>query len=216
MADEHSYAVVLNTINTTTHNWTMPSGGGSKRSLLVIVCIDGTPTVTFDGFAKIAEHANAGHTLQVWHKFTDGSETSGTFTTNVAERSVVYSLLYYRADPFLRPEIEFFSEASGSGDPPSISPSWGHHLTQFVVVVCVSDSIDESVSWTDIANYTTLDNQDTGGSTGDIQSKIWYRDLTTNSEDPGAMDFDQGSGVAYIAATIAVRIAPKKALIKRS
>lgn len=201
----HTHAVASNTADTTTHNWTLPSGNAAGKLLILILALDGNPTVSgLTGFMQLFREADAALTLEVWYKFTDGGEASGTFTTSASEKSIVHALIMTDAHASLPPEAASLnSGVSATGDPPALNPAgWGAEDTRWFAFVMTSDATDESVAWDDIASYTAINNTDSGGTSSDVQTKLWYRDNNTASEDPGTFNFD--GTPAYLACTIGV------------
>lgn len=202
-----AYAHAGNNANTTTHNWTLPSGAAAGKLLVVIVCVDGTPTIDFSAsgltsFGSQADGTNA--TVECFYRFLVGGEASGTFTTSASEQSSVHAFIFTDAHASTLPEVAFSTGSDTSWDAPSLNPSnWGTEDTQWIALVCTSDGTNESVSVSDPAGFTFIDAHDTTGTSAGVQVRLSYIDENAASKDPASASLD--SGASYVALTLGIR-----------
>lgn len=209
----HTHAVARQTSNTTTHAWTLPSGNAAGKLLVLILSYDGTPTVsglTGQGFSQIGSTlaGSGAGSAQVWAKFTDGSEVSGTWTSSAGEQSVTHALLFSGAHASTPPEIASASDtASGDIDPPALNPSgWDIEDTQWVVLGQTSSNAEnDSANWVGPSGWTLIDNDDSAsGDDSGVQTRLSYKDEATDSMNPPTIA-KESLGSDWGAITIAIR-----------
>lgn len=202
----HTYVHDGNASDVTTHTWSLPSGASSGKLLVVIAVIDGNPTVDFstDGLTLFASGTVSSFIIRGYYKFLTGSESfTETFTTSVAEKSSVHSLLFTGAHGSIPPEAAFFDDSGSSWDAPSLNPSgWGTEQTRWYTMVATSDATNQSAFVTTPSGWTALDAYDTGGTSSDVQVNLYYKDNEAASEDPPSANLD--SPAIYIAMTMGV------------
>ena len=86
----------------------------------------GAPTVTTpSGWTLVGSQSVSGLVCKVYERILDGSEGVITFATSPNEGFAFVVKLFRNSDVNIPAEVAFATGTSTSGDPPSITPSWG-------------------------------------------------------------------------------------------
>lgn len=184
-------AISTETSDTSTHDWTLPSGNSSGKLLVLIFFCDAqlVSVTTPSGFTLHPVSLDVGSTGgaqgRIFYKTTDGSETSGTITTSGNEKSVTVSLLITGART-----TEFADARIGGTDqnpnPPSLSADNGADTILWIAVAGTSATSENANSWTLPTGYTAVQRGNSGTADAtDVQLAVAYKNATAGSENPG-------------------------------
>lgn len=202
-------AISTQSSDTTTHNWTLPSGNAAGKLLVLFIMVDGI-TVTINTPTGFTRHSTAtfdtgggGGASQgaLFYKITTGSESSSSITTTGSEKSVTISVLVTGSD---NAEPQFATigfSTSSTPNPPNLTVSGG---SDTILWMCgaVTSAAENATTWSIPSSYTVVQrgNSNTVDST-DVQFALCYREVTAASENPGT--FTIGASNAHTAFTLA-------------
>lgn len=194
-----------------------PSPGVSGQLTIVIIAVDGNPTLTWpSGYTQFFTQSRAGgFTIYGAYHQEDGTEvTTFDITSDASEKwaAIVYSISG-AANPASRaPEATTVdgSVATTDPDPPSITPTGGSKDYLFIAAINNDGEEADDDAWgnTSPTNYTpSPPRQKTsavaGQPTTNVSLETAERQLTTaGPEDPGTFNNDLSK--TYAGATIAV------------
>lgn len=197
--------------NVSTHNWTLPTGNASGK-LLVLICSLGTGNDQFNtpsGFTQLSGSVlqtiggNGGATLQVFYKFTTGSESNGTITTSGNCSSEILSLLFTGAHASFAPAYALATNTDTHPNAPSLNPAnWDVEDTVWVTFHYTSTGSETPGTWSDPTNYTNIDSGSVGTGTAAIEFRAAYRNNAVASEDPAQITI--GASNLWGALTLAI------------
>lgn len=215
-----THAVSTETVDTTTHDYLIPTGNAAGKLLILIITHDGqlTAVENLTGFTYFGQYdigaGAGGGDIEVWYKITDGTEAAGTFTTSVGEKTVTHSLLVHDSETSILFQLANNGQNGVStADPPNLAPSWG--LKRTLWIVFIGGDIGDSSLWTVPSGYTLVDTSKTGTSVGDVATYLIYKSSYASSENPSTIILD--TSMQYQSLTIGIH--PErllKVLIKRN
>jgi len=187
--------------NTVTHNVTYPATAINGELMLLLISIDGNPTLSGmqAGWTQRKRLVAAGNTntIEVWSIVYNG-ESAFTYTSSASERSENRVLGIGSWHGSAAPEVSTGAVGnSTTPDPDSLTPSWGAEDTLWVAFAGSDGAVTASAFPT---NYS--DNQFTDNTGNDPSFHMATRELNASSEDPGT--FTTGSQ-DWATVTIGVR-----------
>lgn len=193
---------------TTTHDWTLPSGNASGKLLLLFIAFDAqlaviTPPAGFTEFGTFDVGSTGGATGRAYYKITDGTEASGTWSTDSAEESVTISVLVSGWHGTTPPESDHSAGSSAAPDPPSFNPAgWDAEDTLWLASACTSAGEDTG-TWTLPSGYTLVEKDHSTTTTSGVQLAVAYKNSNAASENPGT--FGIAASNNWHCLTVAIR-----------
>lgn len=197
--------------DTTTHNFVIPTGAAIGDLMVLKSSVDGTATISAmqSGWTKLFEvSAGAGGTGHAWWKKHDGSESNGTYTTSVAQKSVnLVSLV--KANNWHGTTAPESADDGGyssttTPDPPNLAPSWGLEDNLYIAMFAHDARGTTSVYPTNYDDNQTSVETAAGG--GGCMLGFATRELGATSDNPGT--FTVSFSESGVAATICIRPKP--------
>ena len=201
-----SEVTLSETTDTTSHD--IPGAGSVANDiLLVVMAIDGNPTITIPaGWTSLVDAQDSAGTnfkLVAFFKRTAGAESSTTLSTSVAEKSVGRHMLIRGADPTTNPAVATPITANSiNPDAPSLDPAgWGAEDTLWIPIVACHNGATTFSAFP--ASHTNGVGISSGGTTDGCVLGIARRELNATSQDPSAFTIDQAR--SYVASQVAIR-----------
>jgi prophage tail gpP-like protein len=199
-----SYALSVESTDTTTHTVTAPDGTVSGDLLLLISGCDGNvPTITEpSGFTQLVHQTTASGTLNISYKQAGGSEP-GTYSvgTSASEESahIIYRISGAQDPSTQAPEISSLAlSVDANPDPNIVTPTGGAKNYLWLAAFWNADDATGTAKPTDYSNFLTIN------SGGADPTNIGAAEYTNNaaSENPGA--FTISASKLWSAFTIAI------------
>lgn len=193
-----------NSVDGTDHTVNLPACSAG-RTLIVVLCTDGTPTVGYPAgwnIIRTLDHSSARSSI-AWRKAVGDEGATMNVTTSASERTASKVFCVSDAeDPAVQPP-QISTGATGSSanpDPDSVSPTGGSKDYLFIAGFGTNNASPTMDAIP--ANYGNGAYVAGGGGTSTCTSGTAYRAATASSEDPSA--FTISSSQAWGAFTIAV------------
>jgi hypothetical protein len=198
------------TSESTSFSVTLPSGIASGDLLLMIISVDGsTDGLTHTGWTELAQSTGNSENLLILGRIADGTEgATASFTNSNAENAAAntYRITGNR-NGLTSSEIAISAPTVvtsnvTTGNPPSLTPSWGSAENLWIAVCATSDgAITSIVSYPTDYTLGQLTNTNSGANGEAIMTAA--RLLTASTEDPGVFTWTTGRRPTTY--TIAVR-----------
>jgi hypothetical protein len=170
----------------TSHSITLPSGIAAGHLLLVIVSMDGSPTLSVDTGASgnnwnmLGQASNGSNvTGAVFWKFAEGSDVL-TITSSASEEGTHIS---FRITGALQPDDVHGISANGSSTNPDPADLTGLVSQEYLLIASTSHDA-QVVSTVAPSGYANLDSQ-AAATSGGASTSIAYRTATVTNENPG-------------------------------
>ena len=191
-------------VDTTTHDVVVPTGIVSGELLLLLIVLDGIPTLSGmpSGWTQLIRQAvDTSLVSEVWYRTANATEANFTYTSSASERSVNRCLRIGSWHGTTIPEAAAATGIDGANpDPPNLDPAgWGTEDTLWVAFCGNDDPVSAyPTSYTD--NQFT---DNTGTTFSDANIAMATRNLAAAAEDPGT--FTQSPVGNWVGITVAVR-----------
>jgi hypothetical protein len=185
-----------------THPINLPSGVQPGELLLVLIAIDGSPTVNFTGddwrFVTVAQSTNV--TGAVFYKRATGDDAL-TVTTSVNEQS---SHISYRLPAGSMPWIQSATGSSTNSDPPASGTlPFGAEDVLWIVGRCGDAQVAATAAPSSFANLLSVTGTTSNGATVSVAE----RSLNAASLDPGTFTSATEQWVAFTIAILPTHLA---------
>lgn len=209
---EASTAVSAETSAVSTHDMTAPSGIASGNLLLLIVNFENVgnldPTASgLTGWTQVSgcavNHGDAtfASSMEVWHKFATGSETSTTYTSSAAVPSFTRWIRITGAHASTPPECSTHIDDYVQPDSASLTASWGAEDNLWYSVYNKYNGCDTLSAYP--SGYSIYQYDATPSCTYYVQFSMAGKQANAATENPGAWTIsDVGPGVSV---TLVVR-----------
>lgn len=178
----------------TTHAINMPATISAGDILLMVLSLDGNPTVTTpSGWTLLTQGAEGNLKGVAFYKSATGSEDGSTVNVTVSPAEAVAAVVVSMSDAGVPETTTPNTGNSEEPDPPSLTPAGGTKDYTWLAVCCADSNNDP----TEPSSYTLVAEASANG----VGIQMVYRELNASSTDPGVFAYNDPE--PWVAMTIA-------------